>query len=302
KAVWAGAAESALSAAYAIASVADRVYVTQTGEVGSVGVVAVHIDESGADAMAGLKWTLIHAGARKVDGNPHEPLSARAFADIQADVDALHARLVEAIAANRGLPAEAVRATEAAIYRGARGVEVGFADRIGPPAQVIADLEASLDSPRRGTAPMRRVPSSFQPARSELMTTETAAGAAPAEPPRPTEPAPPAAAPAPQEAAPTTIQAAVLPSPAEKLRAQYAEIAAIAAQAARLGVTVDAAEAMRLGLMPDALRRSVLDALASRAEASAVVSAATTPTTTAESPIVRRARQRAAAGKPALTV
>ena len=90
------------------------VYVTRTGEVGSVGVVAVHLDESGADAMAGLKWTLIHAGARKTDGNPHEPLSPRATADIQADVDHLYDHLVALVAANRGLSADAVRATEAA--------------------------------------------------------------------------------------------------------------------------------------------------------------------------------------------
>ncbi|QLH38163.1 MAG: S49 family peptidase [Defluviicoccus sp.] len=71
KPLWAVASECALSAAYAIASVADRILVTRTGEVGSVGVVAVHIDVSAADAMAGLSWTLIQAGARKTDGTPH---------------------------------------------------------------------------------------------------------------------------------------------------------------------------------------------------------------------------------------
>jgi capsid assembly protease len=50
KPLWAVANESALSAAYAIASAADRLYLTRTGEVGSIGVVAVHVDESGADA------------------------------------------------------------------------------------------------------------------------------------------------------------------------------------------------------------------------------------------------------------
>ena len=50
KPLWAAANESVLSAAYAIASIADRLYVTRPGEVGSVGVVAVHVDESGADA------------------------------------------------------------------------------------------------------------------------------------------------------------------------------------------------------------------------------------------------------------
>jgi ClpP class serine protease len=54
KPIWAVADEAALSAAYAIACTADRIYVTQTGEVGSIGVVAVHRDESGADTQAGL--------------------------------------------------------------------------------------------------------------------------------------------------------------------------------------------------------------------------------------------------------
>src|SRR5262249_52192305 len=59
KPLWAVANECALSAAYAIASAADRVYVTRTGEIGSIGVVAVHIDESGADAKAGIGWTFV---------------------------------------------------------------------------------------------------------------------------------------------------------------------------------------------------------------------------------------------------
>jgi ClpP class serine protease len=155
KPLWAVASEGALSAGFAIASVADRLYVTRIGEVGSVGVVAIHVDESAADAMAGLKWTLIHAGAKKVDGNPHEPLSAEAFADIQADVDALHDELVALIARNRGMSLDAVRATEAAIYRGQRAIDIGFADRLGSVEQALADLAATLDRPARRRSPAR---------------------------------------------------------------------------------------------------------------------------------------------------
>jgi hypothetical protein len=83
------------------------------------------------------------------------------------------------------------------------------------------------------------------------------------------------------------------PDPAETLRAEYAEIAAISAQANRLGVNIDAADAMQKGIRPDALRRSVLDALASRSEANSVIATAPRPQGTGESPIVRRARERA---------
>ena len=82
---------------------------------------------------------------------------------------------------------------------------------------------------------------------------------------------------------------------ADRLRAEFAEIATVAAQAARLGLEIDAADAMRRGLKPDALRRTILDKLAARSEAADVVAIAPQPATAGDSPIVRRARERAAA-------
>jgi ClpP class serine protease len=315
KPLWAVASESALSAAFAIASVADRLYVTRTAEIGSVGVVAIHVDESAADAMAGLKWTLIHAGRKKVDGNPHESLSGSARADIQADVDALHAELVALMARNRDMGAEAVGATEAAIYRGQRAVSVGFADQLGTVGQALAELAESLASSRpRLIEPRRSGAASPQlPRRTSAMTIDTTTNA-----PADTDPAAAPEAPATEPVTPAQPAPVVQPAPeqpgtaaapsadtADQLRAEFAEVAAIAAQAARLGVTVDAAEALRQGIKPDALRRSVLDTLGARAEASAVVavapSAAPAPGSWSgagsDSPIVRRARERAAAAR-----
>lgn len=314
KPLWAVAHESALSAGFAIASAADRLYVTRTAEVGSVGVVAIHVDESAADAMAGLKWTLIHAGAKKIDGNPHEPLSPEAFADIQADVDALHGELVGLIARNRGMSPDAVRATEAAIYRGQRAIDIGFADRLGSVDQALADLAATLDRPARSrgvaSAKVGAKPrtAAAQPSRRKSdMTTDTQAQA-PTEDVADIETGAPNAdhaeaqtgngqAPDPAPAAPVSAPAssdAPADSAAERLRAEYAEIAAIAAQAGRLGLTIDAADAMAKGIRPEALRRSVLDALCQRAEASAVIAMAPQTPMAGDSPIVRRARERAA--------
>ena len=116
----------------------------------------------------------------------------------------------------------------------------------------------------------------------------------PNDPARPVEPQPaPAAAPGPAPATP----ALEAPPAADELRAEFAEIAAVASQASRLGVTVDAADAMRKGVSAEALRRSVLDTLASRAEATSVIAAAPSAPTAGDSPIVRRARERAAAAR-----
>ena len=314
KPLWAVAHEGALSAGFAIASVADRLHVTRTAEVGSVGVVAIHVDESAADAMAGHKWTLVHAGQKKVDGNPHEPLSAEAHADIQADVDALHDELVALISRNRNMSTDAVRATQAAIYRGQRGIDIGFADRLGNVDQALADLAATLDRRVRSRglasamAGAQRRPPAVQPPRSKLdMTTVTDTEAANEEAanidtgaPAPNPPDPQldyGQAPDPAPAAPVSVPGSPVPpadAAAERLRAEYAEIAAIAAQAGRLGVTIDVADAMAKGNSPEALRRSVLDALSQRAEASAVVAAAPQAPGPGDSPIVRRARERAA--------
>ncbi len=307
KPMWVVASESALSAAYAIASAADRLYVSRTGEVGSVGVVAVHLDESGADAMAGLKWTLIHAGARKTDGNPHEPLSPRATAGIQADVDHLYDELIALVAANRGLSADAVRATEAAIYRGERAVTAGLADRIGTVAQAIADLEAALGGKRIRAGPpaisaaARQSPR--QPRTTAMDTPDPVIDETGIEPPEDVAGKTEVTSDLPE--APLNAEAPDRPAPApapdahaiaDRLRAEFSEIATVAAQAARLGIDIDAANALRRGLKPDALRQTILETLAVRSEAVDVVAISPQPAASGDSPIVRRARERAAAG------
>ena len=56
------------SAAYWLASAAGEVVVTPSGEVGSIGVYAMHLDESVALEAAGLKPTFISAGKFKTNG------------------------------------------------------------------------------------------------------------------------------------------------------------------------------------------------------------------------------------------
>lgn len=295
KPLWAVANEAALSAAYAISSAADRIYVTRTAEVGSIGVVAAHLDESQADAMAGHKWTLIHAGERKIDGHAHAPLSGQAHAAVQADVDALHEELVALVARNRRMTPEAVRGTQAAIYRGRRGIERGLADRLGTLDDALEDLGSAI-----GAHPSPGLLRPSTPASKREITMTDDAPLQAATPPAPEEmvaaaelePTPPASAPEPPAALAETEAAPE--ETARRLRAEYAEIAAVAAQGARLGVAIDAADAMARGLAADALRRSLLESLAARAEAQSVVAAVPQDAGPKESPLVRRARERAA--------
>ncbi|QLH38162.1 MAG: hypothetical protein HWD60_03155 [Defluviicoccus sp.] len=192
------------------------------------------------------------------------------------------------MAHNRGLSAAAVRASEASIWRGDAAVAAGFADGIGTLAEAVAGLASVSARTVRPRRPAASLPSKG----ANVMTTSVPD----AEPPQDDPIAEPVAAVCVNTAAaaprPTTDAATV----AARLRAEFAEIATVAAQAGRLGVEIDAADAMRRGLTPDALRQAVLDQLAAQSEAAGIVVAASPPATAGDSPIVKRARERAAAG------
>ena len=144
KPVWAVANDMAFSAAYALASAATRVFVARTGGVGSIGVIAMHIDQSVKDAKDGVRYTAVFAGERKNDLNPHEPLSDAAHAVLKAEVDRVYELFVETVARHRGLDADAVRATEAGLFFGPDAVATGLADAVGSLDDALTQLTQSL--------------------------------------------------------------------------------------------------------------------------------------------------------------
>ncbi|MFP3030524.1 MAG: S49 family peptidase, partial [Wolbachia sp.] len=122
--------DDAYSAAYAIASSAEKVFVSRTSGVGSIGVIASHIDQSGFNEKCGIKYTTVFAGSRKNDLNPHEPMTSESLESLQKEVDRLYEMFVQLIARNRGLSIEKIRSTEAGLYFGERAIEIGLADGI----------------------------------------------------------------------------------------------------------------------------------------------------------------------------
>ena len=94
---------------------------------------------------------------------------------------------------------------------------------------------------------------------------------------------------------PPLDEAAITAQVEQRLRRQLAELTEIAAQAKRLGVTVDPAQALARGVTPDALRQSVLKQAAERDVAQDIVAEApqqpqTKPQSVADSPLVKAAQ------------
>ena len=144
KPVWAMASDSAFSAAYAIACAASRVFVTQTAGVGSIGVIAMHVDQSVRDAQEGYRFTAVSAGDFKNDLSPHEPIDKAALGRLQTEVDRLYGLFVEHVAAMRGMQAKAIRDTQAGLFFGPDAVRSGFADSLASTEQVVSDFTSYL--------------------------------------------------------------------------------------------------------------------------------------------------------------
>jgi signal peptide peptidase SppA len=130
------------SAAYWIGTAADELVVSPSGEVGSIGVFAVHEDISGALEKDGVKVSIIKEGKYKAEGNPYEPLSEEARAAIQEKVSEAYGVFVGAVARNRGVSVAIVRNAygEGRMVSAQKAVDLGMADRVGTLDETINNL------------------------------------------------------------------------------------------------------------------------------------------------------------------
>lgn len=129
----------ACSAGYLLASAARQVIIPETGGAGSIGVIAMHTDMSAALASAGLKVTILKAGAHKADFNPAEPLPEEVATRYLAEIEAIRVAFCETVAAQRGgrITFDDAMATEAEVYRGPDAVKTGLADATGNPFEAF---------------------------------------------------------------------------------------------------------------------------------------------------------------------
>jgi len=139
------------SAAYWLSVAADQIVASTSSISGSVGVWTMHVDESKFLEQIGLDITLIFAGEHKVDGNPFEPLSEEVHADLQKEMDDIHADFIRGVAKGRGLTPNRVRNTfgDGRTFSAAEAVELGVADRVGTLNQELARLSGGSARGRR---------------------------------------------------------------------------------------------------------------------------------------------------------
>ncbi len=101
----------AASAAYWLASQADRLYASPSARVGSIGVYTDHVDVSRQLQKAGVRVTLVAHGAHKVDGHPYGPLPAAVRQRLQAHVTEIGLEFERAVGRGRGVTLASVQKT-----------------------------------------------------------------------------------------------------------------------------------------------------------------------------------------------
>ncbi len=165
----------AASAAYWLASSADEIVVTPSGQAGSIGVYTAHDDVSSALEKRGIKRTYISAGKHKVEGNETEPLGKDALAHIQDGVDHSYSRFLAAVAEGRGTTVGKVEDGygQGRVFYASALMDRGMVDR-------IATLDQTLERFGADTQPayVRRVKAQNQ-ARAEaarMLACKMAAG------------------------------------------------------------------------------------------------------------------------------
>jgi signal peptide peptidase SppA len=139
------------SAAYWIGSAATAVYAAEpTTIVGSIGIVAKHVDVSGAEARAGVKTTEIYAGKYKRIASEYEPLSSDGRQSMQDHVDYMYSVFLGAVARNRGVALDTVlkRMADGKLFIGEQAISAGLVDGIATEADLVSKLAAAAAAAR----------------------------------------------------------------------------------------------------------------------------------------------------------
>jgi len=134
----------AASAAYWLASGADKIVAAPGSEVGSIGVFRMHEDVSEMLSQDGVKVTFLAMPRFKVEGNPYEPLTQAATEHNMAQVAETYEAFNAAVARNRGIKPSAAKTQfgEGRAFNARQAAAMGLVDRVATMSEILAELGA----------------------------------------------------------------------------------------------------------------------------------------------------------------
>lgn len=138
----------AYSGGYLIASACTEIVVSMTSGVGSIGVIASHLDRSAMVEKLGVKVTTVFAGAHKNDLTPNEPISDQSLKVLTDLVEESYTMFTTTVADYIDMPVSKVRATEAGLFRGQNAITAGLAHRLSSPQDALDEISYAVAQTR----------------------------------------------------------------------------------------------------------------------------------------------------------
>jgi signal peptide peptidase SppA len=158
------------SAGYWAGAAASKVYIAdETTIVGSIGVVATHVDVSKKEEQLGVKTTEIFAGKYKRISSQYAPLTESGRETMQDQVDYTYSLFVAAIASHRGVSEEKVLRdmADGRLFIGKQAIDAGLVDGVS----TLDELVEQLNRDRAGAASGRSVFLPTNPGASSMKIT-----------------------------------------------------------------------------------------------------------------------------------
>lgn len=153
KPVYAVVEETCASAAYYIASAADKIFVDKASIVGSIGVLMEGFGFTGLMDKLGVERRLMTAGENKGFMDPFSPQTDKQRVFAQAMLDQIHRQFIDAVKTGRGSRLkETPELFSGLFWTGQQAVELGLADQLGNldfVAREIVKAEDVVDYTRR---------------------------------------------------------------------------------------------------------------------------------------------------------
>lgn len=135
---------AAFSAAYWLYSAGRKQYVSEMGQLGSIGAIATHVSYKGALDKAGIEYTVFREGEYKALGQPFEKLDDKARKVFQERLYAANQFFLAAVIKNRSvMPSDSDKWGEGKTFFGREGVLVGLADEVIPFHKLITGLSTN---------------------------------------------------------------------------------------------------------------------------------------------------------------
>lgn len=147
-----------MSAAYWLGSAAGSIHASKGAGVGSIGVIATHMERSKMLAEAGIGVNVIRAGKYKALANSVEPLSDEGRKQIQSSVDAAYEIFVGHVAEMRGKSyeyADKVMA-EGREFFGQAAADAGLVDSITSFDALVGEIKKKFIDPSAKSMDNRR--------------------------------------------------------------------------------------------------------------------------------------------------